>query len=51
MKEHEAIHDKNRPQFECDTCGKLFKQLKCLKIHSRTHTGERPHKLVQYHND
>ena len=40
MKEHEATHDTNRPQYECGRCGKLT--LFLISVHLRSHTSQRP---------
>ncbi|XP_041093643.1 zinc finger protein 624-like [Polyodon spathula] len=38
---------KERAQFSCADCGKLFSRLSRLKLHQRIHTGEKPHHCTE----
>ncbi|XP_055591217.1 uncharacterized protein LOC129743258 [Uranotaenia lowii] len=43
LKMHMLTHTKERGRYECEICGKAFSNGYGLKLHTRTHTGERPH--------
>ena len=41
MKNHEAMHNKQRP-YQCSKCDKSYRKRYQLKDHERSHTGEKP---------
>lgn len=41
LNDHQKIHEP--PNHLCNTCGKRFARIDRLKLHTRTHTGEKPY--------
>ena len=42
--QNQEVNDSGEETYKCETCGRVFGQLRYLNRHIRTHTGEKMHK-------